>query len=58
MKHITTDVQLKHLRTIHTLLAQHRWLGVLSAEAGCMWRADLLRAGGAAAVIHFRLVNV
>lgn len=23
-----------------------------------MWRADLLRAGGTAAVIHLRLVNV
>lgn len=44
--------------TINTLLAQHWWLRVFGSQAGGMWRADLLRAGSAAAVIHFRLVNV
>lgn len=44
--------------TIHALLAEHWRLGVFSSQAGGMRRADLLRAGGAAAVIHFRLVNV
>lgn len=44
--------------TIHALLAEHWRLWVFSSQAGGMRRADLLRAGGAAAVIHFRLVNV
>lgn len=43
--------------TIYTLLAQHWRLRVISSEAG-MWRTDLLRAGRAAAIVHFRVVNV
>jgi len=48
----------EHPRTIHALLAQHGGLGVLGPQAGGVRGAELLRAGGAAAVLHLGLVHV
>lgn len=44
--------------TVHALLTQHGRLGVLGPQAGGVRRADLLRAGRAAAVVHLGLVDV
>lgn len=44
--------------TVHALLTQHGRLGILGPQAGGVRRADLLRAGRAAAVVHLGLIDV
>lgn len=48
---VSTGRRWKRRLTVHALLAQHGWLGVLSPQARGVRRADLLRAGRAAAVV-------